>query len=103
MRQSAYVRYSVEFAEKASEAMANTLKIQNSGVKQAGFYVLVGASMPNVLVETGYLSNRKEEKVLRSADGQKKIAEALFEGIKEYKRIYEEPSQGDRASDPQGN
>jgi N-acetylmuramoyl-L-alanine amidase len=93
MRQSAYMKYSELFAVKASATMADKLKIQNSGVKQAGFIVLVGASMPNVLVETGYLSNRQEEKVLRSADGQKKIAEALFEGIKEYKVAYEEGLQ----------
>jgi N-acetylmuramoyl-L-alanine amidase len=73
--------------------MAKNLRIKNSGVKQAGFYVLVGASMPNVLVELGYLSNRKEEQLLRSQDGQRKIAEALFKGVKDYKRKYEQALQ----------
>ena len=103
MRQSAYMKYSELFAVKASATMADKLKIQNSGVKQAGFIVLVGASMPNVLVETGYLSNRQEEKVLRSADGQKKIAEALFEGIKEYKVAYEEGLQEGQVDESQKN
>ena len=83
--------------------MAYRLKIQNSGVKQAGFYVLVGASMPNVLVETGYLSNRKEEKVLHSTEGQKKIAEALLEGIREYKVAYEEGLQEGQVDESQRN
>jgi N-acetylmuramoyl-L-alanine amidase len=56
-----------------------------------------------VLVETGYLSNRQEEKVLRSADGQKKIAEALFEGIKEYKVAYEEGLQEGQVDESQKN
>ncbi len=90
MAQNAYVKYSEKFAEVSSESMARSLKMRNSGVHQAGFLVLVGASMPNVLVETGYLSNKKEEKVLASKKGQQKIAEALFQGIKEYKTIYEQ-------------
>jgi N-acetylmuramoyl-L-alanine amidase len=89
MAQSAYMKYSEELAEIVSRSMAEDLKIKNSGVKQAGFYVLVGASMPNILVELGYLSNKKEEQVLRSRSGREKISEALFEGIKEYKTKYE--------------
>ena len=89
MAQSAYMRYSEQFAEAASASMAKQ-KIRNSGVKQAGFYVLVGASMPNVLVELGYLSNKNEEQMLRSAKGQEHIADALFRGIKAYKEKYEE-------------
>jgi len=90
MAQSAYVKHSEQFAECAAESMSKNPQIKNSGVKQAGFYVLVGASMPNVLVEIGYLSNRKEEKILRSDDGQRRIAEALYRGVKEYKARYEE-------------
>ena len=93
MAQSSYMKYSEQFAECAIGSMAKNLRIKNSGVKQAGFYVLVGASMPNVLVELGYLSNRKEEQLLRSQDGQRKIAEALFKGIKDYKMKYEQALQ----------
>jgi N-acetylmuramoyl-L-alanine amidase len=90
MAQSSYMKQSEQFAECAVNSMANTVHIKNSGVKQAGFYVLVGASMPNVLVELGYLSNRKEEQLLRSHDGQRIIAEALLKGVKDYKRKYEQ-------------
>ena len=99
MAQNAYVKYSEKFAEVASESMANSLKMRNSGVHQAGFLVLVGASMPNVLVETGYLSNKKEEKILASRKGQQKIADALFQGIKEYKSIYERALKEGTAAD----
>jgi N-acetylmuramoyl-L-alanine amidase len=96
MAQSSYMKQSEQFAECAIGSMAKNLRIKNSGVKQAGFYVLVGASMPNVLVELGYLSNRKEEQLLRSHDGQRRIAEALFKGIKDYKMKYERTLQEGR-------
>jgi N-acetylmuramoyl-L-alanine amidase len=93
MAQSAYMKYSEQFAEITASTMAKNLKIKNSGVKQAGFYVLVGASMPNVLVELGYLSNKREEQFLRSHNGKKKISEAIFKGIKDYKLKYEKALQ----------
>ena len=101
MRQSAFVRHSEDFAEKASEAMAKILKVQNRGVRQDGFYVLVYAAMPNVLVETGYLSNRSEERFLRSNEGQNKIAEALFEGILSFKDAYEKALNEGQPAEPQ--
>ncbi len=93
MAQSAYMKQSEQFAESAANSMAKRLRIKNSGVKQAGFFVLVGASMPNVLVELGYLSNRNEEQFLRSESGQDRIADALFRGVKEYKIKYEKELQ----------
>ena len=89
MAQSAYVKASELFADIAQQEMEDHLAIPNRGVKQAGFYVLVGASMPNVLVETAYLSNRDDERFLSSNAGQQKIADALFKAIKRYKEEYE--------------
>jgi len=74
-------------------AIVPTATLGNSGVKQAGFYVLVGASMPNVLVETAYLSNRHDEMVLKSSKGQQEIAESIFNGVKRYKQEYEKSLQ----------
>ena len=45
--------------------------------------------MPNVLVESAYLSNREDERLLRSDSGQQKIAEALFHAVRQYKEEYE--------------
>jgi N-acetylmuramoyl-L-alanine amidase len=89
MAQSAYVKYSEKFADILQQEMGRHLEIENDGIKQAGFYVLVGASMPNVLVETAYLSNKHDEQVLKSGKGQHQIAQAIFEGIKRYKVEYE--------------
>lgn len=89
MAQSAYAKYSEQFAEILTQEMSKHLGLINNGVKQAGFYVLVGASMPNVLVETGYISNRQNEKYLKSAKGQQRVVEAIFNGVKRFKQEYE--------------
>ena len=89
MAQSAHVKASEVFADLAQKEIEAHTGIPNRGVKQAGFYVLVGAAMPNVLVESAYLSNREDERLLRSDSGQRRIAEALFRAVKEYKQEYE--------------
>lgn len=93
MAQSSYVKQSERFAEMLEETMSAQMEGQRQPVKQAGFYVLVGASMPNVLVETGYLSNVKDERFLRSPAGQKKIATAMLNGLKGYMNEYEGENQ----------
>lgn len=57
---------------------------RNRGVKKAPFVVLIGASMPSILTEIGFLSNPRDEKELRKADTRQKIAEALYRGISQY-------------------
>lgn len=89
MAQSAHVKASEMFADLTQKELASRTAIPNRGVKQAGFYVLVGAAMPNVLIETAYLSNREDERFLKSDAGQQKIADALLRAIKKYKEEYE--------------
>lgn len=94
MAQSAYMKYSEHFAELSSNFVQKHTDLEINGVKQAGFYVLIGASMPNVLVEMGYISNREDEKFLKSEKGQNKIAEALFHAIQRYKIDYDQSIEG---------
>jgi N-acetylmuramoyl-L-alanine amidase len=84
MAQSAYVKYSERFAELFHEQVKQGRKLRSLGVKQAGFLVLVGASMPAVLIETGFLSNPKDEALLASQAGQKHMAEVIFESIRTF-------------------
>ncbi|NTU90360.1 MAG: N-acetylmuramoyl-L-alanine amidase, partial [Chlorobiaceae bacterium] len=51
--------------------------------------VLWTPSMPSVLVETGYLSNPEEEKLLRNREQQTKIAYGIFQGLQQYRSRYE--------------
>jgi N-acetylmuramoyl-L-alanine amidase len=57
---------------------------KNRGVKRAPFVVLIGASMPSVLAEIGFLTNASDEALLRKTDHRQKIAEALYKGIAAY-------------------
>jgi N-acetylmuramoyl-L-alanine amidase len=89
MAHSAYMKYSEKFAELLHKEFDTNLKLKSRGVKQAGFYVLVGASMPSVLVETGFISNKDDAKFLKSSAGQKQLAESIFSAIKTYRSFYE--------------
>lgn len=61
MASTANVKHSEKFAGILSEKFERSLPLKNNGVKQAGFYVLVGASMPSVLIETGYINHPEDE------------------------------------------
>lgn len=90
MAQSSYMRYSEKFADFVNKEVEKDRSIEPRGVKQAGFYVLVGASMPSVLIETGFLSNRKDENYLSASKGQSQIAESIFGAIKKFRDLYEQ-------------
>tara|TARA_B100001250_G_scaffold116873_1_gene99125 strand:+ start:483 stop:1949 length:1467 start_codon:yes stop_codon:yes gene_type:complete len=85
MAQASFLRESEGLAEIIQKELDKKLDTPNRGVKQAGFLVLIGASMPNVLIEVGFLSNPSEEKKLNQNSYKEKIAQAIFEGIKQFK------------------
>lgn len=64
-------------------------KRPSRGVKQAGFWVLYHASMPSVLVELGFISNKEEEAYLISDQAQDELAMSMFRAVKRYKEQYE--------------
>lgn len=66
----------------------------NRGVYQAGFLVLRKTSMPSVLIELGFISNRNEENFMRSAEGQAKLAKAIYTAFSKYKREYDRKRGG---------
>jgi N-acetylmuramoyl-L-alanine amidase len=88
MLQSDNIRRSQFLASEVQSALKSKLRkigMSSRGVKQGKFWVLVGATMPNILVEAGYISNSHEEKLLKQKTTQKKIAEGILNGIKKYK------------------
>ena len=82
--------------QEESQALARLVEGQflgqqrrSRGVKQAGFLVLWAASMPAILVETGFVSNPAEARLLSSPAGQEQTARAVFQAIAAYKGRYE--------------
>ncbi len=82
------VEDSLELAWTTRRAMVKHLngryKVQDLGVKTAPFYVLRFTAMPSILAEIGFISNPAEEKLMRTAAYQQRMAEAIFRGIKTY-------------------
>lgn len=80
-----------DFATLVQNAMFERLRKANRearslGVKQAPFVVLIGATMPSVLAEISFLTNRQEATLLKQQSYRQAIAEALFNGISKYQR-----------------
>jgi len=84
--QSAFASKSEKFAALVQEEISKRVQGKNRGVKQAGFYVLMGASMPNVLVELGFISNLAEEKKLRSSQYREVLATSIFRALEKYEK-----------------
>jgi N-acetylmuramoyl-L-alanine amidase len=83
------VEESREFAGRIQESLysfsrRNFPTAKDRGVKSAPLVVLVGAKVPSVLVEVGFLSNAREEALLRKSEYRQRLAEALFRGVSHY-------------------
>lgn len=87
LKMQLYLDQSIEFANLIQKNIVNTEGYSDRGVKQAGFLVLHQVNMPSVLVETGFLTNPEEEKVLTSDTYQTKMALAIFDAFVDYKLI----------------
>jgi len=90
MAHSSYMKYSEKFSDFLDKEFSNERDENSRGIKQAGFYVLVGASMPSVLIETGFLSNSHDAAFLKSDKGQSRIAESVLKAIQKYREYYQQ-------------
>jgi N-acetylmuramoyl-L-alanine amidase len=84
--QTASLGASMEAAERVLGQLDRVGTVRKSRVQQAGFVVLKSPDIPSMLVETAYISNPGEEKKLRTAAHQQAVAEAIFNGVREYFR-----------------
>jgi len=85
MAQAEYLGRSSSLAEQIQDEMNALAGVPSRGVKQAPFRVLVGAAMPAVLVEVGFLSNKEEESLLAGSDYRDRVAAALASAVERFR------------------
>ncbi len=83
--QEEYLDQSIQLASIIQQNFASKLKRIDRGVKQAGFVVLHQTYMPSVLVETGFITNKKEALFLGTKLGQQKFSQSIFESVIKYR------------------
>jgi len=86
LMQETYSNQSIEAAATIQKSFVSNLGRKDRTVKQAGFVVLKYTYMPSVLVETGFLTNKKEGSYLNSNKGQNQMANAISKAIINYKK-----------------
>jgi N-acetylmuramoyl-L-alanine amidase len=85
------INESRDFADIVQKSMVTRLKTRNKqlrdlGVKQAPFVVLIGASMPSVLAEISFVTNKQEGTLLKAGAYRQQIAQALFDAVVNYQQ-----------------
>lgn len=90
--QDEYLEQSVMFASDIQHRFRESAKRIDRSVKQAGFLVLRRTTMPSVLIEAGFISHPGERDFMMGEAGKTKLANAIFEAFKEYKRKIEDKS-----------
>jgi N-acetylmuramoyl-L-alanine amidase len=88
--QARYLAQSSTFASLVEQALRARVEMSPRAVQQAPFRVLVGATMPAVLVEIGYLSNAEQEQALASAAYQDRVTQGLFDAIAQFRARIEQ-------------
>ena len=89
LAQSHHLSESQRLARLIQEELNSTLGLRDRGVKQAPFRVLMGAAMPAVLVELGFLSNPREERRLQDPAYRARLVDALVRAISRYRVLVE--------------
>ena len=92
LMQEDYLDQSIVIADLIQRAFVSDLNRKNRTVKQAGFIVLKYTYMPSVLVETGFLTNKKEGAYLNSSKGQREMSSSIAKGIIKYKSRFSNDS-----------
>ena len=86
LMQEEYINQSIQLARVIETNFEGKLKRKSRGVKQAGFWVLHNTYMPSILIETGFITNKKEGDYLNSKKGNAEMAKSISNSILDYKK-----------------
>jgi N-acetylmuramoyl-L-alanine amidase len=95
MAQVQHIASSAAFADLIEQSLRARVKMTARAIQQAPFRVLVGANMPAVLVEMGFISNPAEEKLLNTVSHQQRIVEGLVESVIRFREVLDAQRRGD--------
>ncbi len=98
--QNAHLDQSLRMASLVQQEFRERARRIDRGVKQAGFFVLYKVTMPSVLIETGFISNPREEEYLMSERGKAEIASAIYRAFRTYKEEQDALAAARLASHP---
>jgi len=84
LSQNATIAASLDVGSSVLKELGGIGKLHKKRVEQAGFAVLKSPDIPSILVETGYISNKREENKLRDKTYQRKLAVAMLNGVRRY-------------------
>jgi N-acetylmuramoyl-L-alanine amidase len=91
---SANIASSMQAAERVLRSIDRVGVVRKPRVQQAGFVVLKSPDIPSMLVETAYISNAADERMLRQSERRARLAEAIFRGVHDY--FQDHPPEGTR-------
>lgn len=94
LSQTATINSSLQMGSGVLRQLGGFATLHNHKVEQARFMVLKSPDIPSILVETGFISNPREERNLTSAAYQSRLSQAIFQGIKNY--FWNNPPHGSR-------
>jgi N-acetylmuramoyl-L-alanine amidase len=100
LSQSSTMEASFDVGARMLKQLGTVNVLQRQQVQQAAFMVLKAPDIPSVLVETAFITNSEEERLLRDPAGQEKLVRSLLEGIKGYFESYRPREQRPPADGP---
>ena len=101
MAQARYIEESSALAQAVETALRERVPMSPRAIQQAPFRVLVGANMPAVLVEMGFITNAEQERQLNSEAFQTSIVQALVDSIVRYRDVLAKPGAAGPTSTPE--